>query len=159
MWHEMSHVYVLSHDERPRAALVYRRSRGARRNRRRARLGRPPQPRKSLPPSATKSFCRSRKSIAVSCIPPIPSQVIVSYYQAGKICDYISERWGESKLLDMIHEFAKNRPTVDVIREQLRMEPEAFDKDFLADDRQGDRQDGRRISPTGPNRCAKSISL
>ena len=32
----------------------------------------------------------------------------------------------------MIHEFAKNRPTVDVIREQLGMEPEAFDKDFLA---------------------------
>jgi cellulose synthase operon protein C len=56
----------------------------------------------------------------------------VSYYQAGKICDYISERWGEGKLLDMIHEFAKNRPTVDVIREQLGVEPEAFDKDFLA---------------------------
>ena len=25
----------------------------------------------------------------------------------------------------MVHEFAKNRPTVDVIREQLKMEPEA----------------------------------
>ena len=64
--------------------------------------------------------------------PTFPAQVIVSYYQAGKICDYISERWGESKLLDMIHEFAKNRPTVDVIKEQLGIEPEAFDKDFLA---------------------------
>ena len=32
----------------------------------------------------------------------------------------------------MIHAFAKNRPTVDVIREQLAMEPEAFDRDFLA---------------------------
>jgi cellulose synthase operon protein C len=64
--------------------------------------------------------------------PTYPSQVIVSYYQAGKICDYISERWGESKLLDMIHEFAKNRPTVDVIKEQLGLEPAAFDKDFLA---------------------------
>jgi tetratricopeptide (TPR) repeat protein len=58
--------------------------------------------------------------------------VIVSYYQAGKICDYISQKWGESKLLDMIHEFAKNRPTVDVIKEQLGMEPAAFDKEFLA---------------------------
>ena len=27
--------------------------------------------------------------------PTYPAQVIVSYYQAGKICDYISERWGE----------------------------------------------------------------
>ena len=33
----------------------------------------------------------------------------------------------------MAHEFAKNRPTVDVIRDQLKMEPEAFDKDFLAE--------------------------
>jgi tetratricopeptide (TPR) repeat protein len=64
--------------------------------------------------------------------PTFPAQVIVSYYEAGKICDYISQRWGESKLLDMIHEFAKNRPTVDVIKEQLGMEPAAFDKDFLA---------------------------
>jgi tetratricopeptide (TPR) repeat protein len=64
--------------------------------------------------------------------PTYPSQVIVSYYQAGKICDYISERWGESKLLDIIHEFGKNRSTVDVIKEQLGLEPEAFDKDFLA---------------------------
>ena len=64
--------------------------------------------------------------------PTYPAQVIVSYYQAGKICDYISARWGESKLLDLIHEFAKNRPTVEVMREQLGIEPEAFDKDFLA---------------------------
>jgi len=33
----------------------------------------------------------------------------------------------------MAKEFAKNRPTVDVIRDQLKMEPEAFDKDFMAE--------------------------
>ncbi len=65
--------------------------------------------------------------------PEFPAQVIVSYFEAGKMCDYIAQRWGESKLLDMAHEFTKNRPTVDVIREQLKMEPEAFDKDFLAE--------------------------
>jgi tetratricopeptide (TPR) repeat protein len=65
--------------------------------------------------------------------PTFPTQVIVSYYEAGKMCDYIASRWGESKLLDMAHEFAKNRPTVDVIRDQLKMEPEAFDKDFQAE--------------------------
>ncbi len=64
--------------------------------------------------------------------PEFPAQVIVSYFEAGKMCDYIAERWGESKLLDMAHEFTNNKPTVDVIRDQLRMEPEAFDKDFLA---------------------------
>ncbi len=33
----------------------------------------------------------------------------------------------------MAREFTGNKPTVDVIRDQLKMEPEAFDKDFLAD--------------------------
>ena len=65
--------------------------------------------------------------------PEFPTQVIVSYYEAGKMCDYIGKRWGESKLLDMAREFAGNKATVDVIRDQLKMEPEAFDKDFLAD--------------------------
>ena len=41
LWHEMSHVYVLHADQQPRAALVHRRPRGARRDRRIARLGRP----------------------------------------------------------------------------------------------------------------------
>jgi cellulose synthase operon protein C len=65
--------------------------------------------------------------------PSYPTQVVVSYFEAGKMCDFIASRWGEGKLLDMAHEFAKNRPTVDVIRDQLKMEPEAFDKDFLAE--------------------------
>jgi tetratricopeptide (TPR) repeat protein len=82
---------------------------------------------------------RDKKLLPVSQIdrgfvhPEYPAQVIVSYYEAGKMCDYIAERWGESKLLDMAREFAKNRPTIDVIREQLKMDPAAFDKDFLAE--------------------------
>ncbi len=64
--------------------------------------------------------------------PEFPAQVIVSYFEAGKMCDYIAEHFGEGKLLDMAHEFTQNKATVDVIRDQLKMEPEAFDKDFLA---------------------------
>jgi len=64
--------------------------------------------------------------------PEFPAQVIVSYFEAGKMCDYIAEHYGESKLLDMAHEFANNVPTVKVIRDQLKVEPEAFDKAFLA---------------------------
>jgi len=64
--------------------------------------------------------------------PTYPAQVVVSYFQGGKIVDYISERWGESKILDMLHEFAKNTPTVDVVKSQLGISPEQFDKDFLA---------------------------
>ena len=38
--------------------------------------------------------------------PDYPSQVIVSYFQAGSICDFIKEKWGEGKLLDMVHSYA-----------------------------------------------------
>jgi tetratricopeptide (TPR) repeat protein len=131
MWHELSHVYVLSltNDRVPRwfteGVAVHEETAAS------------PDWGDRLSPEIIAAI-RDKKLLPVADIdrgfvhPTFPSQVIVSYYQAGKICDYISERWGESKLLDMIHEFAKNRPTVDVIKEQLGMAPEAFDKDFLA---------------------------
>lgn len=64
--------------------------------------------------------------------PNYPGQVIVSYFQAGRICDYIKGKWGYSKLLDMMHEFAKGTSTAEVIEHQLGMKPEAFDTEFLA---------------------------
>ena len=63
--------------------------------------------------------------------PEYPNQVIVSYYQAGRICDYIKERWGADKLLDMVHSYAAHKTTPDVIRADLGMAPEEFDKQFL----------------------------
>ena len=50
----------------------------------------------------------------------------------GNICDYIAEKWGYDKLLDMIHDFAELKTTPEVIREELGMAPEEFDKQFLA---------------------------
>jgi cellulose synthase operon protein C len=64
--------------------------------------------------------------------PEYPSQVIVSYYQAGRICDYIQDRWGADKLLDMVHSYAKLKTTPEAIQENLGMSPEEFDKQFLA---------------------------
>jgi cellulose synthase operon protein C len=63
--------------------------------------------------------------------PEYPDQVIVSYFQAGRICDYIKSRWGDDKLLDMVHAFAQRTPTADVVRQTLGMEPEEFDKQFM----------------------------
>ena len=63
--------------------------------------------------------------------PEYPNQVIVSYYQAGRICDYIQTRWGADKLLDMVHSFATRKTTPDVIPQDLGMAPEEFDKQFL----------------------------
>jgi tetratricopeptide (TPR) repeat protein len=63
--------------------------------------------------------------------PEYPGQVIVSYYQAGRICDYIQSRWGADKLLDMVHSFAHIRTTPDVIQENLGISADEFDKQFM----------------------------
>jgi tetratricopeptide (TPR) repeat protein len=63
--------------------------------------------------------------------PEYPSQVIVSYFEAGRICDYIQSRWGADKLLDMVHAFAQRTATPDVVRQTLGVEPEEFDKQFM----------------------------
>jgi tetratricopeptide (TPR) repeat protein len=136
LWHEMSHVYVLTmtHERVPRwfteGLAVHEETATS------------PDWGDRLSPEIIAAI-RDKKLLPISKIdrgfvhPTYPGQVIVSYYQAGKICDYIAQRWGSSKLVDMIHAFAKNEPTVDVIRQLLQLDPEAFDKDFLAEiDRQ-----------------------
>jgi tetratricopeptide (TPR) repeat protein len=64
--------------------------------------------------------------------PEYPSQVIVSYFQAGSICDFIAAAWGEGKLLDMVHSYANLDTTPDAIRRNLGMVPEEFDRQYLA---------------------------
>ncbi|MES1258414.1 MAG: tetratricopeptide repeat protein [Acidobacteriota bacterium] len=131
LWHELSHVYILTltNDRVPRwfteGLAVHEETATT------------PDWGDRITPDIIAAI-RDKKLLPVAEIdrgfvhPKFPAQVIVSYFQAGKMCDYIAEHFGESKLLDMAKEFAKNRPTVDVIREQLKMEPEAFDKLFLA---------------------------
>ena len=78
--------------------------------------------------------------------PTIPGQVIVSYFQAGRICDYIEEKWGCDKLLAMMHDFGDGE---DHRRrwssKELEMKPEEFDKQFLAWRRSRDQEDRRRL--------------
>lgn len=62
--------------------------------------------------------------------PEYPAQVIVSYYQAGRICDYIQTRWSSDKLLDIVHSFAQIKTTPEVIQQNLGMSAEDFDKQF-----------------------------
>lgn len=64
--------------------------------------------------------------------PTYPSQVIVSYFQAGSICDFIQEKWGADKLLDMAHSFAQLKTTPETIQQDLGVAPEEFDKRYLA---------------------------
>jgi tetratricopeptide (TPR) repeat protein len=64
--------------------------------------------------------------------PAYPAQVIVSYFQAGRVCDYIQQRWGWAKLIEMLDLFKQVRPTPDVIEKALGMKAGQFDKEFLA---------------------------
>lgn len=63
--------------------------------------------------------------------PDYPSQVIVSYFQAGAICDFIQEKWGAEKLLDMVHSYAKLQTTPQAVQQNLEVTPEDFDKQFF----------------------------
>lgn len=131
LWHELSHVYTLAMTNYrvPRwfteGVAVHEESAAS------------PDWGDRLTPDVILAI-RDKKLLPIADIdrgfvhPTYPAQVVVSYYQGGKICDYISERWGETKILDMLREFGKNRPTVDVVKEQLGIEPAEFDKDFLA---------------------------
>jgi len=133
LWHELSHVYTIAmtNERIPRwfteGIAVHEESATT-----------PDWGDRLNPPILT--ALRDKKLLPIADMdrgfvhPTYPEQVIVSYFEAGKICDYIVKRWGNAKLVDMIHAFAdSNITTVDVIRQQLKIEPEAFDKDFLAD--------------------------
>lgn len=80
---------------------------------------------------------RNKKLLPVSDIdrgflfPEYPSQVLVSYFEAGAMCDFIQQRWGADKLVAMVHSFAALKPTPDVIESNLQITPAQFDKDYL----------------------------
>jgi len=131
LWHELSHVYVLSATKHrvPRwfteGMAVHEETAAA------------PDWGDRLDPHAIGAI-KNKKLLPIATLdrgfvrPEYPQQVIVSYFQAGKICDYIAEKWGDQKLLDMMNAFAQKKETVDVVETQLGMKPEEFDKLFLA---------------------------
>jgi hypothetical protein len=130
LWHEMSHVYILTATNHrvPRwfteGLAVHEETEVS------------PEWGDRMTPEIVVAI-RDKKLLPVAQLdrgfirPEYPMQVIVSYYQAGRICDYIKSRWGADKLLDMVHSFAQLKTTPDVIRQDLAMEPEEFDKQFL----------------------------
>ena len=129
LWHEMSHVYILTATNHrvPRwfteGLAVHEETQAS------PEWGDPITPdvivalhdKKLLPiADLDRGFVR----------PEYPSQVIVSYYQAGRICDYIQDRWGADELLEMVHSFAAKETTAATIQQDLKMTPEEFDKEF-----------------------------
>ena len=64
--------------------------------------------------------------------PDYAEQVIVSYYEAGKMLDFIAAKWGDGAILGMIHSFADRKTTVEAIADNLHATPADFDKQFMA---------------------------
>ena len=131
MWHELSHVYVLTltNQRVPRwfteGVAVHEETQAS------------PDWGDRLTPDIV-SAIKDKKLLPIADLdrgfmhPKFPAQVIVSYWQAGRICDFISQQWGEKKLLDMIHAFAHTDSTAEVVEKQLGISPDEFDKKFQA---------------------------
>ena len=130
LWHEMSHVYILSATNHrvPRwfteGLAVHEESEAS------------PEWSDRTTPEILIAI-HQKKLLPVAeldrgfVFPEYPAQVLVSYFQAGTICDYIKERWGDDKLLEMVHSFAKLETTPEVIQKDLQMSPEDFDKAYM----------------------------
>jgi tetratricopeptide (TPR) repeat protein len=132
MWHELSHVYVLNmtnfHVPRwfTEGLAVHEETAAS------------PEWGDRLDPHVIMAI-KDKKLLPVAELdrgfvrPTYPAQVVVSYFEAGRICDYINREWGWPKLLAMIHDFASGESTPEVIEKELGVKPEQFDKGFLAD--------------------------
>ncbi len=62
--------------------------------------------------------------------PSYPEQVIVSYMQAGLICQYIGQHYGTDKLAALLSKFADGLNTVDAIASVLEVTTPQLDRDF-----------------------------
>jgi Flp pilus assembly protein TadD len=131
LWHEMSHVFILTATNHrvPRwfteGLAVHEEGE------------RSPEWRNPVTPEVLVAI-RDKKLLPIAKLdrgfvyPDYPSQVIVSYFEAGSICDFVKEKWGEEKLLDMVHSYAKVQTTSQVVTQDLGVAPEEFDKRYLA---------------------------
>jgi len=131
LWHEMSHVFILTATNHrvPRwfteGLAVHEEGQ------------RYPEWHNRVTPEVLIAI-RDKKLLPVTKLdrgfvfPDYPSQVVVSYFQAGTICDFIGEEWDEGKLLDMVHSFAQLQTTPQSIQLNLGLTPEQFDLQYAA---------------------------
>ena len=131
LWHETNHVFVLemTNHRAPRwfaeGVAVHEEGQGK------------PEWANRLTPDVVVAMAQ-KKLLPIAELdrgfvhPEYPEQVIVSYFQAGRVFDYIQDRWGAPAIVDMVHRFGMLEPTPDVIRHTLGLEPGAFDTQFQA---------------------------
>jgi tetratricopeptide (TPR) repeat protein len=131
LWHEMSHVFILT-------ATNFRVPRWFTEGLAVHEEGKHSPEWKNQPTPEILAAIRDKKLLPVARLdrgfvyPDYPTQVMVSYFQAGSICDFVEEKWGEDKLLDMVHSYAELKTTPEAIQQNLGLAPMEFDKQFLA---------------------------
>ena len=131
LWHEMSHVYILTATNHrvPRwfteGLAVHEEGE------------RSPEWSDRVTPEVLIAI-REKKLLPLAELdrgfvyPEYPSQVVVSYFQAGSICDFVKAKWGEEKLLEMVHSYAQLKTTPQLVQQDLGLAPEEFDRQYFA---------------------------
>lgn len=132
LWHEMAHVFTLeSTDFRvPRwlteGLSVYEEWQSG------------PSPGVQIPPYVLAAFAQGR-ALPVTRLnggfvhPQYPEQVVVSYMQAGLICDYIDRSFGFDRLRALLQAFAHTSDTSAAMQMALGLSATQFDARFAAD--------------------------
>ncbi len=130
LWHEMSHVYALEMTKFrvPRwfteGLAVYEETAVS-----------PDWGDRLDPP--TLIAIRDKKLLPVDKLdrgfirPSYPAQVTVSYFQAGRICQYIANNWGYPKLIEMLRDYGELKSTEEIFEKRLGVSTGEFDKRFL----------------------------
>jgi tetratricopeptide (TPR) repeat protein len=125
LWHEMSHVYALdmTRFRVPRwfteGLAVYEETAAS-----------PDWGDRLDPPSIL--AIRDKKLLPVEKLdrgfirPSYPAQVTVSYFQAGRVCQYVANQWGYPKLIEMLRDYGERKPTKEVFESRLGISPEEF---------------------------------
>jgi tetratricopeptide (TPR) repeat protein len=63
--------------------------------------------------------------------PKYQNQVLVSYYQASLVCDYIDQKYGFPAIKKMLLLYKEGKSTADVFKEGLGLTLDQFDAEFL----------------------------
>src|SRR5690606_34264938 len=62
--------------------------------------------------------------------PTYQAQIVVSYMQAGLICEYVAMRWGQEGLTAMLSLFGEGVETAEAVERGLGIPAEEFDAAF-----------------------------
>jgi len=131
LWHEMAHIFTLeaSNHEVPRwfseGISVYEEWNSG------------PMPGERIPISVLESVVEHGFLPLLSLNrgftqPEFDNQVIVSYMQAGLICQFISQRFSHQMLVDWLGGYRQGESTESMVRTRINLTPQEFDREFGA---------------------------